>query len=150
MVYKFLSEAESLDFCGSCLSRKQSRRGIRTLVRFFFRNHNRNGHVAKSEDLHGDRTHYELRRQYHCHAYNMLVAVISCTQTKPQFYQGFLFKEDLTKGQYLFDNLIDAEKEYRFEVELEVRLTSVIRYVLYSRTFFARVRLTKCYTICIV
>lgn len=82
----------------------------------------RSGHAAKSEDLHGDKTLYELRRQYHCHAYNMLVAVISCTQTKAQFYQGFLFKEDLLKGQYLLDNLIDPEKDYKFEVELEVCL----------------------------
>ncbi len=57
----------------------------------------RAGHVAKSEDLHGDRTLYELRRQYHCHAYNMLVAVITCTQNKVQFYTGFLFKEDPLK-----------------------------------------------------
>ncbi len=53
--------------------------------------------MAKSEDLHGDRTLYELRRQYHCHAYNMLVAVITCTQSKVQFYTGFLFKEDPLK-----------------------------------------------------
>ena len=57
----------------------------------------RAGHMAKSEDLHGDKTHYELRRQYHCMAYNMLLAVISCTQNKIQFYTGFLFKEDILK-----------------------------------------------------
>ena len=78
------------------------------------------GHTAKSEDLHGDRTLYELRRQYHCYAYNMLVAVISCTQNKPQFFLGFLFKEDLSKGQYLWDNIIDSEKDYQFQIELEV------------------------------
>ena len=58
--------------------------------------------MAKSEDLHGDRSHAELRRQYHCMAYNMLVAVISCTQSKVQFYNGFLFKEDPTKVCLLF------------------------------------------------
>lgn len=57
----------------------------------------RAGHMVKSEDLHGDKTLYELRRQYHCMAYNMLMAVITCTQSKMQFYTGFLFKEDLTK-----------------------------------------------------
>ena len=57
----------------------------------------RAGHLAKSEDLHGDRTLYELRRQYHCMAYNMLVAVITCTQSKIQFYTGFLFKEEPLK-----------------------------------------------------
>ena len=57
----------------------------------------RAGHEAKSEDLHGDKTLYELRRQYHCAAYNMLLAVISCTQNKLQFYTGFLFKEEPSK-----------------------------------------------------
>ena len=82
--------------------------------------HGRHGHAAKSEDLHGDKTHYDLRRVYHCAAYNMLVAIISCTQSKLQFYNAFLFKEDLTKGQYLWDNLIDSSKTYRFSSELEV------------------------------
>ena len=59
--------------------------------------HTRVGHTVKSEDLHGDKTNYELRRQYHCMAYNMLIAVITCTQNKMQFYTGFLFKEDLIK-----------------------------------------------------
>ena len=53
--------------------------------------------MAKCEDLHGDKTHYELRRQYHCAAYKALMAVISCTQSKMQFYNAFLFKEDLNK-----------------------------------------------------
>lgn len=61
----------------------------------------RAGHEAKSEDLHGDKTYYELRRQYHCAAYNMLLAVITCTQNKLQFYTGFLFKEEPSKARGL-------------------------------------------------
>ena len=101
----------------------------------------RAGHDAKSEDLHGDKTMYELRRQYHCAAYNMLTAVISCTQNKLQFYTGFLFKEEPSKvrielgfmaqclpfarhcshqGQYLWENLVDLDREYHFAAELEV------------------------------
>ena len=57
----------------------------------------RASHMAKSEDLHGNKTHYELRRQYHCAAYTTLMAVIMCTQNKMQFYHGFLFKEDTGK-----------------------------------------------------
>lgn len=57
----------------------------------------RASHAAKCEDLHGDKTHYELRRQYHCAAYKALMAVIMCTQNKIQFYHGFIFKEDLNK-----------------------------------------------------
>lgn len=62
----------------------------------------------------------ELRREYHCHAYNMLAAIISCTQNKQQFYTAFLFKEDTSKGQLLWDNLIDCTKIYTFETQLEV------------------------------
>ena len=61
----------------------------------------RAGHAAKSEDLHGDKTHYELRRQYHCMAYNMVMAIICCTQQQAQFYAVFLFKEDPTKVSVL-------------------------------------------------
>lgn len=57
----------------------------------------RSSHAAKCEDLHGDKTHYELRRQYHCAAYKALMAVIMCTQSKIQFYHGFLFKDDVNK-----------------------------------------------------
>eukprot|EP00731_Ephydatia_muelleri_P036866 Em0341g3a len=78
------------------------------------------GHEAKSEDLHGDKTLYELRRQYHCVAYNMLLAVISCTQNKLQFYTGFLFKEEPSKGQFLWENLVDSDREYHFEAELDI------------------------------
>lgn len=98
------------------------------------------GHLAKGEDLHGDQTLGELRRQYHCAAFNMVAAVITCTQKDLKFYTTFLFKEDLTKvcnwspssvyrfflfllqGLYLWDNLIDPEKVYHFEMELEVHV----------------------------
>lgn len=39
----------------------------------------------------------ELRRQYHCAAYNLLIAVLSSTQTDAKFYTAFLFKEDEAK-----------------------------------------------------
>ena len=54
-------------------------------------------HTAKSEDLHGDTTLKELRRQYHCAAYNTLVAIVSCTQKDVKFYTGFLFTENPLK-----------------------------------------------------
>jgi DNA-dependent protein kinase catalytic subunit len=74
---------------------------------------------AKSEDVRHEITHKELRRQYHCAAYKVLVALMCCTQTEMKFYTGFLFKEDLIKHQLLWDNLIDAEKTYEFAAELE-------------------------------
>lgn len=35
----------------------------------------------------------ELRRQYHCAAYNCAIAVIGCSFNEPKFYHGFLFSE---------------------------------------------------------
>ena len=54
-------------------------------------------HAAKSEDMRGESLHLELRRHYHCAAYNTLVALISCTQTEAKFYVGFLFTENVVK-----------------------------------------------------
>ena len=45
----------------------------------------------------GETVALETRRQLHCAAYNALVAVISCTQTEPKFYNGFLFKDNVDK-----------------------------------------------------
>jgi len=60
-------------------------------------------HTAKSEDLHGDTTLKELRRQYHCAAYNTLVAIVSCTQKDVKFYTGFLFTENPLKVLSILD-----------------------------------------------
>lgn len=35
----------------------------------------------------------ELRRHFHCAAYNCAIAVISSSFSEPKFYQGFLFSE---------------------------------------------------------
>jgi DNA-dependent protein kinase catalytic subunit len=45
----------------------------------------------------GEGTCTELRRQYHCAAYNLLIAVLSSTQTDAKFFTAFLFKEDEAK-----------------------------------------------------
>ena len=47
-----------------------------------------------------------LRRLYHCAAYNLLVAVIMCTQSKQDFYTVFLFKEDTAKVSIPFRTLL--------------------------------------------
>ncbi|XP_070581112.1 DNA-dependent protein kinase catalytic subunit-like [Ptychodera flava] len=76
-------------------------------------------HASKGEDIRGETVLVDLRRQFHCAAYNTLIAVICCTQTEVKFYNGFLFSENTAKGQFFLDNLLDADKEYRFEIELE-------------------------------
>ena len=47
--------------------------------------------------MRGEIAALELRRQYHCCAYNALVALISCTQTELKFYVAFLFSENPVK-----------------------------------------------------
>ena len=57
---------------------------------------------AKEEDCRGEFVHVDLRRQYHCAAYNTLIATISCTQTDVKFYNGLLFGENLAKVSDFF------------------------------------------------
>lgn len=62
----------------------------------------RAAHTATVEDMRGETAALELRRQYHCCAYNALVALISCTQTELKFYVRFLFSENPVKvGTFL-------------------------------------------------
>ncbi|XP_028413162.1 DNA-dependent protein kinase catalytic subunit-like [Dendronephthya gigantea] len=79
-------------------------------------------HAAKSENMQGETVLLPLRREYHCSAYNALISVISRTQTLLKFYNGFLFSEDLSKGQFLLDNLVDCTKKLHFEMELSAPL----------------------------
>lgn len=48
---------------------------------------------AFTENMAGESTLLELRRQYHCAAYNCAIALISCSFNETKFYQGFLFTE---------------------------------------------------------
>lgn len=53
--------------------------------------------AAIVEDMRAETVALELRRQYHCYAYNCLVAIITCTQTELKFYVGLLFSENPVK-----------------------------------------------------
>ena len=64
----------------------------------------RAANAAKGEDMRGEIALIEMRRHYHCAAYNALIAVISCTQTDLKFYRGFLFQEDSAKVQKILVN----------------------------------------------
>ena len=48
---------------------------------------------AFTEIMAGETQLLELRRHYHCAAYNCAIAVISCSFNEPKFYYGFLFSE---------------------------------------------------------
>lgn len=75
---------------------------------------------AYREDIRGETNFVEIRRKYHCAAYNCLISIISCTQTELKFFTGLLFTENSAKGSYVFENLIDLKKQYRFESEISV------------------------------
>lgn len=63
----------------------------------FNKSYFRQAHDAKSEDIRGESTLLELRRQYHCAAYNLMIAFISRTQTDLKYFTAFLFEEKEAK-----------------------------------------------------
>ena len=78
----------------------------------------KSAHAAKSEDHRGEPLS-PRRLEYHQSAYNLLCSVITCTQTKMAFYSTFLFKEDLTKGSILWENLVNTSELFGFSVLLD-------------------------------
>ncbi|XP_066926586.1 DNA-dependent protein kinase catalytic subunit-like [Clytia hemisphaerica] len=75
----------------------------------------KNASSAHKEDMRGETLFLEMRRLYHCAAYNCIISIISCTQVELKFYTGLLFTENVAKGQFLLENLIDTDREYKFE-----------------------------------
>ncbi|CAH1795603.1 unnamed protein product [Owenia fusiformis] len=84
---------------------------------------------AKREDCRGETTLEELRRQYHCAACNCLIALTSCTQTTMKFFSTFTFQDDMAKGKFMFDNIIDKNKPYTFDIELTSPLSRKKKFV---------------------
>ncbi len=58
-------------------------------------------------------------RLLHCSAYNCLVTLFIRTQTEPKLYFAFLFKEDGTKNEYIFEHIVDKDRRYKFQIETE-------------------------------
>ncbi|KAK6170524.1 hypothetical protein SNE40_018898 [Patella caerulea] len=86
-------------------------------------------HDARSEDTRGETMLVELRRLYHCSAYNLMISIISCTQTDVKFYQGFLLSDKEDKGQFVLENIVDKDKKYEFSAELESLMERKKRFV---------------------
>ncbi|PIK41530.1 putative DNA-dependent protein kinase catalytic subunit [Apostichopus japonicus] len=103
---------------GDCKTGKEMTQGITKAA-----------HFAKSENVGGEKVCIDLRRQYHCAAYNALIAIITCTQTDVKFYNAFLFQENVAKGQFLLENIIDEERSYEFEVEISAPLERKKKFV---------------------
>ncbi|XP_054478556.1 DNA-dependent protein kinase catalytic subunit [Anoplopoma fimbria] len=85
---------------------------------------------AFTENMAGETQILELRRHYHCAAYNCAIAVISSSFNEPKFYNGFLFSEKPEKNQFILENIIDVERTYNFPIEIEVPLERKKKYVM--------------------
>ncbi|KAI5104092.1 DNA-dependent protein kinase catalytic subunit [Silurus meridionalis] len=85
---------------------------------------------AFTENMAGESALLELRRLYHCSAYNCAIAVISCSFNETKFYQGFLFTEKPEKNQYIFANLIDTKRTYDFPIEIDFPIERKRKYVM--------------------
>uniref|UniRef100_A0A673C7H7 DNA-dependent protein kinase catalytic subunit n=1 Tax=Sphaeramia orbicularis TaxID=375764 RepID=A0A673C7H7_9TELE len=85
---------------------------------------------AFTENMAGETQLLELRRQYHCAAYNCAIAVISCSFSEPKFYYGFLFSEKPEKNQFILENIIDVGRTYNFPIEIEVPLERKKKYIM--------------------
>ncbi|XP_034562055.1 DNA-dependent protein kinase catalytic subunit [Notolabrus celidotus] len=85
---------------------------------------------AFTENMAGETQLLELRRFYHCAAYNCAIAVISCSFSEPKFYHGFLFSEKPEKSQFILENIIDVKRTYNFPIEIEVPLERKKKYFM--------------------
>uniref|UniRef100_A0A4W4HUH9 DNA-dependent protein kinase catalytic subunit n=1 Tax=Electrophorus electricus TaxID=8005 RepID=A0A4W4HUH9_ELEEL len=85
---------------------------------------------AFTENMAGESALPELRRQYHCAAYNCAIALISCSFNETKFYQGFLFTEKPEKNQLIFENLIDTQRIYEFPIEIDFPIERKKKYVM--------------------
>jgi NUC194 domain. len=78
-----------------------SRNILLRLVTYFIVLFCRNASSAHKEDMRGENMLLELRRIYHCAAYNCMISIISCTQTELKFYTGLLFSDNPAKVYFL-------------------------------------------------
>jgi len=58
-------------------------------------------------------------RKFHSSNLNAMIAIISCIQNVEKFYNHFIFKENPAKNELIWSRMIDLEKEYTFNLELD-------------------------------
>ncbi|XP_077480903.1 DNA-dependent protein kinase catalytic subunit [Stigmatopora argus] len=83
-----------------------------------------------TENMAGETQLLELRRQFHCAAYNCAIAAISCSFNELKYYNGFLFSDKPEKNQFILENIIDIERTYNFPVVIEVPLERKKKYTM--------------------
>ncbi|ROT76685.1 putative DNA-dependent protein kinase catalytic subunit-like [Penaeus vannamei] len=84
--------------------------------------------ISKGELRH-DQTHAELRRLCACAAYNAIIAVLACVQNDLRFYTNFLFSANPTKGEVIWECLVDCSRNLEFDVEINFKPASKKRFV---------------------
>ncbi|CAF3812228.1 unnamed protein product [Rotaria sordida] len=52
-------------------------------------------------------------------SFNCLISVLICTQTEAKLYKAFIFDANVSKDEYIFENIIDPNHKYTFPLELE-------------------------------
>lgn len=95
-------------------------------------------HKVKSEVFTSQEQCLPLRRKYHCAAYNTMITLMIATQEKANLFYSFLFKEVASKGEAIWDNIIDLERSHSFEVETDFE--RVLHRGLFSQRVGVRAR----------
>ncbi|CAF1392236.1 unnamed protein product [Adineta steineri] len=52
-------------------------------------------------------------------SFNCLISILICTQTEAKLYKAFIFDANISKDEYIWENLIDPDRKYTFPLELE-------------------------------
>nr|XP_039264534.1 DNA-dependent protein kinase catalytic subunit-like [Styela clava] len=88
----------------------------------------------KNEDMTGETELLEERRKFHCCVYNAVIAAVICTQNDIKWFDAFLFSDNPKKKEFLFDNLIDKNKNYVFPVESDEPVEKTKKFVSIRRS----------------
>ena len=89
--------------------------------------------ISKGELRH-DQTHAELRRLCACTAYSAIIAALVCVQPEPRFYVNLLFQANATKGEAIWESLVDCNVKHEFDVEVNFKPGSKRRFVALRQT----------------
>lgn len=84
--------------------------------------------VAKGELRH-ETTQAEFRRLCACAAYNTVIAVLVCVKDDQRFYTSILFCENPVRREAIWEGLIDLEKKFEFDIEVNFNPSRKRRFV---------------------
>lgn len=88
--------------------------------------------VAKGELRH-DTTQAEFRRLCACAAYNTVIAVLVCVKDDQRFYTSILFCENPARREAIWESLIDCDKNFQFDIEVNFNSSRKRRFVAVRR-----------------